>query len=218
MRNNVVINRPILLSDGKLVDLCNLQKDDISWKSLITGLATGTRYAGQAGDSATVLYHSLFVARLAEVAGEPPSMIIHCLLHDTAEAYLGDIPYALKAAIGEETTVYTLAERRALIAIYAFLEIPLPTLEDQEAVYYYDKQARDHELVLYFHTKVANNTAYVLSDDSVNEYLSDVPVPHTHRTLQSFRNMYDSNRPSYALPAPDLRTIEAWFDSVSIDI
>lgn len=76
---------------GKLIDFSNVRPEDIDIRDIAHGLAHITRFGGQAQNHITVAEHSLTVAALV-----PAPYKFAALLHDAAEAYLGDIPKPLK--------------------------------------------------------------------------------------------------------------------------
>jgi len=76
---------------GRLIDFREIRPEDIDILDIAHGLANITRFGGQARNHITVGEHSLTVASLV-----PPPLKFTALLHDAAEAYLGDIPKPLK--------------------------------------------------------------------------------------------------------------------------
>ncbi|HEY9559765.1 MAG TPA: hypothetical protein VIR29_03130 [Anseongella sp.] len=76
---------------GKLIDFRNVHPEDIDIRDIAHGLAHITRFGGQAQNHITVAEHSLTVASLV-----PDEHKFTALMHDAAEAYLGDIPKPLK--------------------------------------------------------------------------------------------------------------------------
>ena len=76
---------------GRLIDFREIRTEDIDILDIAHGLAHITRFGGQARNHITVGEHSLTVASLV-----PPPFKFTALLHDAAEAYLGDIPKPLK--------------------------------------------------------------------------------------------------------------------------
>src|SRR5690606_7876594 len=76
---------------GRLIDFRGIRTEDIDIRDIAHGLAHITRFGGQAKNHITVGEHSLLVASLV-----PPPYRFTALMHDAAEAYLGDIPKPLK--------------------------------------------------------------------------------------------------------------------------
>lgn len=54
------------------------------------------RFNGLSRRFYSVAEHSVNVANMARRAGEPPAVVAACLMHDAAEAYLGDVVSPLK--------------------------------------------------------------------------------------------------------------------------
>ena len=92
------------MSSGVLFDLANPRVEDVIAFDVARGLSHVVRFNGQAvisGCPWTVLHHSLAVARLVAYRGGPPGAILHALVHDAHEAYVGDVVSPLKPYLGE---------------------------------------------------------------------------------------------------------------------
>lgn len=75
------------------------------WMSdIANGLALTVRYGGQGRVDRfySVAEHSWHLSHYAERQGKDPAASMAVLLHDAAEAYLGDIPRPLKRLLGPE--------------------------------------------------------------------------------------------------------------------
>ena len=70
--------------------------DQIAIEDIAHGLAYQCRFNGQTCDFYSVAQHSLIVASIV-----PPPMQLAALLHDSAEAYLGDMVKPLKVLLPE---------------------------------------------------------------------------------------------------------------------
>ena len=91
------------MSSGVLFDLANPRVEDVIAYDVARGLLGLGRFNGQAvinGVQWTVLHHSLAVARLVAYRGGPPGAILHALVHDAHEAYVGDVVSPLKPYLG----------------------------------------------------------------------------------------------------------------------
>jgi hypothetical protein len=89
---------PVIKSDhrlrtysGRNVDLLNPHPSDISIQDIAHSLSLLNRYNGHSIKGYSVATHSLHVSRLV-----PRGLELHGLLHDAAEAYLGDVVRPLK--------------------------------------------------------------------------------------------------------------------------
>lgn len=91
------------MSSGRYVDLLNLSEDDLDIKDIEVALNYIYRFTGHHKDEEplTVAQHSVLTKKLAEYY-EPEDKELHlaCLVHDFAEAYIGDISSPVKWAMG----------------------------------------------------------------------------------------------------------------------
>ena len=107
------------MASGKIVDPFCLRPEDIDVEDIACALSRICRFGGHAPYS--VAAHSLAVADCLERWGRKPAVCLSGLMHDSAEAYLGDIPTPIKRAPGMEA--FASAERRAEEAIQNALGI-----------------------------------------------------------------------------------------------
>lgn len=140
----------MILSSGKVVELTELTPGDICYVDVLNGLRCNVRYSGQAGPRATVAVHSILVSMLAcELHGtRSASLIVHALLHDAAEAYLGEIPSGVK----DKVTGFREIEDRTVSVIYKALNIPEPTDEQRAIIKKADKTAPAYEIPYYYNS------------------------------------------------------------------
>lgn len=101
----------ILTYSGQYIDPLRPEKDKIFIADIARGLSNVCRFAGQTGLFYSVAEHSVRVMLLVEsqlealtAAGDndlTPTqqrhLLLYALLHDAAEAYLGDVPTPIKA-------------------------------------------------------------------------------------------------------------------------
>ena len=106
---------------GKLIDFNNVRAEDIDIRDIAHGLAHITRFGGQAQNHITVAEHSLTVASLV-----PDRYKFNALMHDSAEAYLGDIPKPLKNLLPDYTRIEKYLMQ--IIAAKFDFEYPLPRI------------------------------------------------------------------------------------------
>src|SRR3546814_17723231 len=85
---------------GNLIDFRNVHPEDIDIRDIAHGLAHITRFGGPAQNHITVADHSLTVDSLV-----PDEHTFTALMHDAAEAYLGDIPKPLKNLLPEYSRI-----------------------------------------------------------------------------------------------------------------
>ena len=72
-------------------DPADIDPSDIAW-----ALSNLCRFGGHSRAFYSVAQHSVIVSELLEERGAPPAELMAALLHDAAEAYLGDLPHPIK--------------------------------------------------------------------------------------------------------------------------
>ena len=80
---------------GRAFDLSSPQPEQVCIEDIAHALANCCRYAGHSRWHYSVAQHSLLVAEI--VAATDPELALTALLHDAAEAYIGDWSSPLKA-------------------------------------------------------------------------------------------------------------------------
>jgi uncharacterized protein len=123
----------------KKIDLINPTEDMICLEDIANALSKICRFGGHISELYTVAQHSLFVAALA-----PPSLKKAALLHDAAEAYLGDVTKPLKIIIGKE---YAKLEARFEQVIFSKYGVDIT---DLERIKPYDMLALEIEHAYFF--------------------------------------------------------------------
>ena len=86
----IEVGPSIMLHSGSWLDLLAPHINDFTIEDIAHGLALQCRYAGQCRDFYSVAEHSMLVCDLVQ---EDP---LAALLHDAAEAFLGDVTRPLK--------------------------------------------------------------------------------------------------------------------------
>lgn len=92
---NVAKGPTIMLASGRLFDFLDPHGSDFGIDDIAQGLAHICRYAGQCRAFYSVAEHSILVADIAE------DFAYEALLHDAAEAFIGDITRPLKQLLPE---------------------------------------------------------------------------------------------------------------------
>lgn len=91
------------LSNGRLVDLCNLRADDIDIEVIAHSLSLQCRYMGHVKYHYSVAQHCIYVCDCIIKENRVDCReALAGLLHDASEAYLHDIVRAIKVALREE--------------------------------------------------------------------------------------------------------------------
>lgn len=96
---------------GLMVNPLDLSIDDIKIQDIAHHLACCNRFCGGVTSPINVAAHSLLVTRIVESFTEEPDVLLKALLHDAAEAYLGDVTKWLKQS--DAMTGYRAAEESA---------------------------------------------------------------------------------------------------------
>ncbi|PCJ68225.1 MAG: phosphohydrolase [Rhodobiaceae bacterium] len=86
-----------ILYSGKIVDLMALTPTDISLPDISRALSNLARFDGATEDVYSVAQHSVYVADLAHHYDATPAMRFAALMHDAAEAYVGDLNSPMKS-------------------------------------------------------------------------------------------------------------------------
>lgn len=94
---------PKRMSSGRYIDLSDIKREDIILSDIVTAINHIFRFTGHYDKRKplTVGQHSLMCMRLAEEAGESSEVQLACLVHDFAEAYVGDVSTPLKRLMGK---------------------------------------------------------------------------------------------------------------------
>ena len=85
----------IVTYTGKLFDILNPKPELVCIEDIAHSLANQCRYTGHTKEFYSVAQHSVLMAVATELPGDP----MQKLLHDSAEAYFGDIASPLKRLI-----------------------------------------------------------------------------------------------------------------------
>lgn len=144
---------------GRIVDLVEPDCDQIDIHDIAWSLARIARWNGHTTGVIpyTVAQHSLWVAGAAqEFSDAEPSVVLHALLHDAHEAYLGDITTPVKMIPDLRPVLKTL-EASVQDAIYRALQIAAPDREATRIIKETDRLAR---LVEAFHLKPSHGARY----------------------------------------------------------
>lgn len=122
-----------------------LRRDEgeVNILDLVMHLGRTTRFGGYGDPEWTVLHHSLLTAVIALRNNMGPEVAMHALLHDTHEAYTGDIPSPIKRLIADTGKVDAIGQVEAELdkRIYAHLNIKPPDAATRRKVKQCDQVA-----------------------------------------------------------------------------
>jgi hypothetical protein len=105
----------IVTYSGKLINPLDLRLEDVDIYDIAHALSHVNRFGGHCPVPISVAQHSINAAKLVEPKNHP-EMELQALLHDGAEAYLGDVTKWLKGS--PEMAAYREAETRAQRTIF----------------------------------------------------------------------------------------------------
>jgi len=107
----------ILLHSGSYFDFLFPELNEIKIEDIAHGLSMTCRFVGQCNRFYSVAEHSVYVSHLV-----PEEHAMAALLHDSSEAFLGDVSKPLKNLLSE----YMMIEESVERAIFKQYNIPFP--------------------------------------------------------------------------------------------
>ncbi len=113
---------------GKHVDILDPDPDEICIEDLAHALANTNRFGGHTSEPYSVAEHCV---RMSEIC--PHGLALECLMHDAAEAYIGDMPSPFKQVMPDFQVFEARLERAIRI------RFNLPGDHHPEAVRHYDQ-------------------------------------------------------------------------------
>ena len=105
----------ILTATGQHLDLADPQPDQVSVTDIAAALSRICRFTGHCSEHYSVAQHSVMVSLLV-----PPEYALAGLLHDAAEAFLGDVAKPLKNLLPD----YRALEKRVEAVVFARFGLP----------------------------------------------------------------------------------------------
>lgn len=129
-----VSDGPMNTISGVLLDPQNVKADDIRLYDIAHPLSFICRGVGQVKHFLSVGQHCINCAKEAEGRGYSDRVVLACLLHDGAEAYVSDVIRPVKVLLNN----YTEIEEAFQEAIYAHFGLGDLTAEERELVHLID--------------------------------------------------------------------------------
>lgn len=133
---------------------------DIDIRDIAHALSLIIRAGGHYKEFYSVAQHSLHCAYEAMERCANPRLVLMCLLHDSAEAYIADVTRPVKRNIPE----YKAAEQRILNAIYSKYLGILPDEKEIEFIKTIDDALLYHEFLHHMNEKLFDEAPYLNSE------------------------------------------------------
>ena len=151
---------------GHQFDFINPQPTDVSIRDIAHALSLQCRFNGHCQEFYSVAEHSVEVSKLVAFLGYDNNVIMTALLHDAAEAYIGDIVSPLKKALPDYQRIEARVEE--VIAEKYSLEYPFP-----EVIHRADKEilAKEFNALSPFTDAPSSALRCLSPKDAENEFL-----------------------------------------------
>ncbi len=189
--------RPVIETfSGQYVDLINPRAETICITDIAHALSMQARFNGHTvyDKPYSVAMHSVWVSSYCFKLHQCPLMALHGLLHDAAEAYIGDVVTPLKCVPGVAENLAAI-EQSLIAVIYEHLNLPLPDDTQRALVKSADAQALSCEARSLMRSQAEGEYWDKLPNiDSVAASISwTLPVDHWQsgqHFLTQFKNLY----------------------------
>jgi hypothetical protein len=146
-------------------DVFDPDPDSVRLPDIAAGLAHTCRFGGHCRRFYSVARHSLHVSR--ELPADDPRLQVIGLLHDGAEAYIGDVPRPLKAEIDALDAI----EREIRDVIWAAFGVAPPTEAEWDRV-----MAADDRLLAYEAGHLLADGSWAAEPPALDYDLHSIPL------------------------------------------
>ena len=154
---------------------------------IFQGLAKINRFNGHTVYPYSVAQHSINCYMVAQSYHhiQDPTFLLQILLHDAAEAYIGDIVRPIKMALRRETNMFDDIEDKIMAALYRKLDIEEPTKANMELMKELDlRMAVTESDVLCTQFILPEVSRYPLNADYL--LLFEMPYKQVQRLMKDF--------------------------------
>jgi len=157
------LNGIINTYSGKLFSILDPQPEQIDILDIAQGLAFKGHFAGQTPQFFSIAQHSILVADLLESQKLNSELILLGLLHDAAEAYIGDMITPIKILL----PVFQKIENSIVEAIALKYSLNLKLMK---VIKYFDDQAKQIEFDSFY--KGIRTLNYLTPEESKSQFLT----------------------------------------------
>ena len=180
---------------GKLVDVVNPDPDTLDIDDIAWSLSRISRFAGHTitAQPYTVAQHCIFVSDLIYENTSNITLALFGLLHDAAEAYIGDIPSPIKH-IPELKRIIKPIEDNLLDKICRKYVYKVPTKDDYVIIKMHDKTSQFIEANAFMPSRGKNWPGWSENKISLLEHQKFSPPEPSIIVYQKFLNRFNELR------------------------
>lgn len=173
----------MIMQSGNIIDLANPKASQICREDISIDLSNLCRYSGGTIYFYSVAQHLPNCYRLASNVHKYNDIVArHVFLHDTAEAYLSDIPTPVKKMLPE----YLNIEDSILKAIYEYFDISFPNDEERKIVNFIVQEILAYEI-----PKLIPNLSSIIPDIKLTDTILDLEYHNPGEVRKEFELVLD---------------------------
>ena len=175
---------------GNVIDLQNFTEDSVDIEDIAWGLGRCLRYNGHIRQDYTVAHHSIIMSYAV-----PEQNALEALLHDAAEAYIGDLIWPFKALFPEVESF----ENRMALTIMDRFGVPVINTSNEQGLYEYEKSiaVREADRAIFEHECISMDRPGVWHQHIEDAWLKACEIHEhywwtsQHAFLQRFQELTD---------------------------